>query len=73
MWHESKTEKGKPFLKKKHCSIRHFTSVLTTARKQREKSWQDVPVNLSENIPTKAETMKNKSSISLLGMLSYID
>ena len=44
----------------KDYSVRNFTSVLTTAReipKKREKSWQDVSVNLYENIPTITETM----------------
>ena len=42
---------------KKDYSVRNFTSVLNTAREI-----QDVPVNLSENIPTITETMTCKSS-----------
>ena len=54
-----------------------FHIILTIAREipqksQREKSWQDVSVNLSENIPTATETMKQKFSVYLLGMLNHI-
>ena len=65
------TEKGKngrPELEKKNLQKIFFTSVLTIPREiqtknEREKSWQDVSVNLSENIPTIAETTTYKSSV----------
>ena len=53
-----------------------FTSVLTIIREilqknQREKSWQDVSVNLSENIPTATETIAQKI-LYMLGMSKNI-
>ena len=52
-----------------------FTSVLTIARElpqknQQKKSWQDVSVNLSKNIPTATETMTQKLSIIYLLVMS---
>ena len=43
----------------------HINRVLNREKpkKQREKSWQDVSVNLSENIPTITKTTTYKSSV----------
>ena len=59
---ESKNRQTISGKKDQAYSVRHFTLVLTTAsqrntKKQREKSWQDLSVNLSENITTITETM----------------
>ena len=60
---QKKKKKGSPGLEKETLQQTFFTSVLTKAREipqknQRENSWQDVSVNLSENIPRSAtETM----------------
>ena len=40
-------------------------------KNQREKSWQDVSVYLSENIPTATEKTTQKLSIYLLGMSNH--
>ena len=57
---QKKSKKRQAISGTKDYSVRNFTSVLTTAReipKKREKSWQDVSVNLYENIPTITETV----------------
>ena len=41
-------------------------------KKQRENYWQDVSVNLSENMPTATEIMTQKFYIYLLGMSNHI-
>ena len=41
-------------------------------KNQREKSWQDVSVTLSENIPAATETVTQKLSIYLLRMSNHI-
>ena len=53
-----------------HISCNH--SSRNAKNNQREKSWQDVSVNLSENIPTATETVAQKFSIYLLGMSNHI-
>ena len=71
-----KKKKRQAISGKNDYSVRHFTLVLTiyrSTKKQRKKSSQDVPVNLSENIPTKTETMTHKSPTYLLGILSHIE
>ena len=45
-----------------------FSNIFFTS----EKSWQDVSVNLPENIPTATEKMTQKSSIYLLEMSSHV-
>ena len=72
-----KAKNGRPGLEKKTLQKTFFTTVLTIAREipqknQKEKSWQDVSVNLSENVPTGTETMTQKFSIYLLGMSKHI-
>ena len=63
---KTKKEKtGRPGLEKKTLQKTFFTSVLIIARElpkkfQRENSWQDLSVNLSENIPTAIEAMAQK-------------
>ena len=59
---ESKNRQTISGKKDQAYSVSHFTLVLTTAsqrntKKQREKSWQDLSVNLSENITTITDTM----------------
>ena len=60
-WYKYKKEKkGKTDLEKKTLQRTFFTSVLIIAREipkkiKREKSWQDVSVNLYENISTGTE------------------
>ena len=72
-----KEKNGRPGLEKETLQKKLFTSVLTIAREipqknQREKSWQDVSVNLSENIPTATDIMTKKFSIYLPGMSNHI-
>ena len=72
-WYKYKKEKnGKTDLEKKTLQRTFFTSVLIIAREipkkiKREKSWQDVSVNLYENIP-----QAQKLSVYLLGISNYI-
>ena len=66
-----KEKDGKPGLEKETLQKELFTSVLIIARQlpqknQREKSCQDVSVNLSENILTATETITQKFSIIYL-------
>ena len=68
---------GRSGLEKQTPQKTLFTSVLTIARelphKNQKESWQDVPVNLSENIPTATETVTQKFSIIyLLGVSNHI-
>ena len=68
---------GRSGLEKQTPQKTLFTSVLTIARelphKNQKESWQDVPVNLSENIPTATETVTQKCSIIyLLGVSNHI-
>ena len=66
-----KEKNDKPGLEKETLQKALFTSVLIVARQlpqknQREKSCQDVSVNLSENILTATETITQKFSIIYL-------
>ena len=75
---QTKKEKNdRPGLEEKTRQKTFFTSVLTIARgipqkNQMEKHWQDVSVNLYENIPTTTETMTQKFFIYLVGMSNHI-
>ena len=72
---KSKTKKADHFWKMRlfsktfHISFRNSQKNI---KNQREKSWQDVSVNLSGNISTITEIMTYKSSM-WLGMLSHIE
>ena len=73
---QKKKKNGRPVLEKKTLQKTFFTSVLIIiremAKNHREKYWEDVAVNLSENILSATETMTQKSSIYLLGMSNHI-
>ena len=70
MWRKSKIKqkvghfwkKKRLFSKKFHISF-IFNHSYRNTKKQREKSWQDVSVNISQNIPTITETMTYKYSV----------
>ena len=74
--YKKKKEKGSQFWKQKDSSDNIFHVIFNhserNGKNHREKYWQDVLVNLSENISSATKTMTQKLFIYLLGMSNHI-